>query len=278
MKKEEGLKPVTKWVGGKRKLLPVLKDIVPTSFNNYYEPFVGGGALLFSLQPKNAIINDANKELIEMYKTIRDSPTAIINNLRKHEMNNSKEYFLNIRELDRKKCFSELSDIDRAARLLYMLRVDFNGLYRVNKKGQFNVPYGKYKNPKIVDEKNIYAVSNYFKNNNIKFYCGDFFKSIENVDRDDLVYFDPPYIPLTATSDFTSYTAEGFTMDDQKRLRDTFFELSKRGAYVILSNSDTQYTRELFYGANIHEIKVGRSINSNGEKRGKVGEVIVTNF
>ena len=159
-----------------------------------------------------------------------------------------------------------------------MLKVDFNGIYRVNSKGQFNVPYGRYKNPKIVDKENLITVHNYLKNNDVQIFNGDFENCLKSAKKDDLVYFDPPYIPLTETANFTSYTKTGFDIYDQERLRDVFFSLSKKGVKVMLSNSDTPTTRSLYEGANIHEVKATRMVNSNAKKRGKVGELIITSY
>lgn len=272
------ISPVIKWVGGKRQLLHELVNYMPKKYNVYFEPFIGGGAFLLKLLPTNAIINDANEELINMYKVIREHPQELINQLIIHQKNNSKEYYLRIREVDRTGEIKKYTDIQRAARLMYMLRVDFNGMYRVNSKGQFNVPYGKYKNPKIVNDDNIYKLSEYFNSSNIKMMYGDFEKSVNNAKAGDLVYFDPPYIPLTKTSSFTSYTANNFNLEDQKRLANTFFNLSKKGVNVMLSNSDTELTRKLYDKANIHEVRANRAINSNGSKRGKISELIITNY
>ena len=272
------LAPVIKWVGGKRQLLPKLMKYKPQNFKKYFEPFLGGGAMLFSLAPEKAVINDNNLELINMYNVIKTSPEKLVACLEEHQENNSKEYYLHIRGLDRDGTIETMNDVQKAARLIYMLKVDFNGLYRVNKKGQFNVPYGRYKNPKIADASRIYAISSYFNNNDISILGGDFEKAVECASRGDLVYFDPPYIPLNETSNFTSYTKEGFGLVEQKRLRNLFFNLSDKGVYVMLSNSDTELTRDLYAGAIIHSVSANRAINSNAQKRGKVGEVIITNY
>lgn len=276
--KTADLKPVTKWVGGKRQLLPFLHELKPKKFEKYFEPFIGGGAFLFSLAPNRALINDANESLIDMYQTVKDNPNELLTLLKYHEENNSKEYYLDLRGADRDGRLQNMNIIERSARLLYMLRVDFNGLYRVNSKGQFNVPYGSYKNPKIANTENIMAVSNYFNSYDIEFSNQDFADSLVNAQKNDFVYLDPPYIPLSSTSDFTSYTVDGFTLDDQKRLRDKFFDLDSRGVFVMLSNSDTPLTRELYQEANIHEVLASRNINSNSTKRGKIGELIITNY
>lgn len=272
------LKPITKWVGGKRKLLPELNSLKPEHYNRYYEPFLGGGAFLFDLTPKKATINDQNSELINVYRVIKKSPERLIELLKKHEINNSKDYYLDLRSVDRDGRIDKMSSIEKAARIIYMLKVDFNGLYRVNSKGQFNVPYGKYENPKIVDAENIINVSKYFNNNDISILEGDFSSAIKLAENNDFVYFDPPYIPLNVTSNFTAYTADGFNEEDQIRLRDIFFNLANKGVKVMLSNSDTKLTRKLYKDASIHEVKVGRSINSNSSKRGKVNELIITSY
>lgn len=272
------LAPVIKWVGGKRQLLPRLMEYKPQNFKKYFEPFLGGGAMLFSLAPEKAIINDNNLELINMYSVIKAAPEKLVACLEEHQENNSKEYYLYIRGLDRDGTIKTMTDVQRAARLIYMLKVDFNGLYRVNKKGQFNVPYGRYKNPKIADASRIYAMSSYFNNNDVLILGGDFENAVKSATKGDLVYFDPPYIPLNDTSNFTSYTKEGFGLAEQKRLRDLFFNLSDKGVHVMLSNSDTKLTRELYTGAKIHSVSAKRAINSNAKKRGSVSEVIITNY
>ncbi len=275
---ENKLNPVIKWVGGKRQLLNYLVKYMPKQYNTYFEPFVGGGAFLLELLPTHAVINDANAELINMYRVIKNQPQALIKQLMIHKENNSKDYYLKIREVDRTNQIMKYTDVQRAARLMYMLRVDFNGMYRVNRKGQFNVPYGKYANPNIVNSDAICKLSEYFNYTNITILCGDFANAVKTAKRNDLVYFDPPYIPLTKTSSFTSYTANNFELDDQKRLATTFFDLASKGVKVMLSNSDTALTRKLYANAHIHEVKANRMINSNGSKRGKISELIITSY
>lgn len=275
---QANLKPVIKWVGGKRQLLQQLYDLMPANYNNYFEPFLGGGALFFSLAPTNAVVNDANAALIEMYEVIRDHPTELLNCLTVHAQKNSKEYYYTVREIDRNGQLGGLNKIQRVARLIFMLKVDFNGLYRVNSKGQFNVPYGRYKNPKIANAENIMTVSAYFNSAKITFLNEDFADAVNTAAKNDFVYFDPPYIPVSVTSSFTSYTADGFGMNDQERLRDLFFALQQKGVKVMLSNSDTELTRDLYQGANFHEVQASRSVNSDSSKRGKIGELIITSY
>lgn len=190
--KKYNLKPFTKWVGGKRQLLPTLLTVLPENFGKYYEPFVGGGALFFELEPSEAVINDSNNELILTYEVIKKDVESLIKELKKHAENNGKEYYLELRAVDRDSRIRQMTDVERAARILYMLRVDFNGLYRVNSKNQFNVPYGKYKNPRILDVENLKNISTYLNNENIEILNGDFEVAVENAKEGDLVYFDPP--------------------------------------------------------------------------------------
>lgn len=276
--KKVTLQPFTKWTGGKRQLLPVIRELIPKTYNRYFEPFVGGGALFFDLAPKDAVINDFNAELINCYQQIKDNPQELIEILKVHQEYNSKEYYLDLRSADRDERIDMMSEVQRAARILYMLRVNFNGLYRVNSKNQFNVPYGRYKNPKIVDEEFISAISVYINNNQLEIKVGDFEKAIVDVRTGDFVYFDPPYIPLSETSAFTSYTHEGFSFADQVRLRDAFKRLSDTGAYVMLSNSSSALVEELYKDFNIHYVEATRTNGAKSSSRGKISEIIVTNY
>ena len=234
--------------------------------------------LFFDLAPKDAVINDFNTELINCYQQIKENPQELIEILKVHQEYNSKEYYLDLRSADRDERIDMMSEVQRAARILYMLRVDFNGLYRVNSKNQFNVPYGRYKNPKIVDENLVSAISTYLNNNQIEIKKGDFEKAVLDVQPGDFVYFDPPYIPLSETSAFTSYTHEGFSYDDQVRLRDTFKKLSDTGAYVMLSNSSSFLVEELYRDFNIHYVEATRTNGAKSSSRGKISEIIVTNY
>lgn len=277
-KKQTTIQPFTKWTGGKRQLLPVIKSLMPYNYNSYFEPFIGGGALFFDLSPDKAIINDFNNELMNCYQQIKKHPQKLIELLTKHQENNSKEYYLELRAVDRDNRINKMTDVERAARIIYMLRVDFNGLYRVNSKNQFNVPYGRYKNPKIVDSDLILSISQYLNNNNIKILTGDFEKAVEDAGAGDFVYFDPPYIPLSETSAFTSYTHEGFSYEDQVRLRDVFRKLDKKGVYVMLSNSSSPLVEELYKGFNVHKVEATRTNGAKASSRGKISEIIVTNY
>ena len=275
---KQALRPFTKWTGGKRQLLSVIKSLMPESYNRYFEPFVGGGALFFELAPKDAIINDFNSELINCYQQIKDNPSELIKSLSKHKESNSKEYYLNLRSADRDSRIEKMNNVERAARIMYMLRVNFNGLYRVNSKNQFNVPYGRYKNPQIVDSDLIVSISQYLDENTIHILNGDFEEAVKDVEAGDFVYFDPPYIPLSETSSFTSYTHEGFSYEDQVRLRDTFKKLDEKGAYVMLSNSSSPLVGELYKDFNIHKVSATRTNGAKSSSRGKIDEIIVTNY
>lgn len=280
---ETQLKPFTKWTGGKRQLLPVLRRNMPVKFDRYFEPFVGGGALFFDVKPEKAVINDHNENLILTYESIRDDLSNLIDILEIHKENNEKigkEYYLEIRELDRSDKINELSKTEKAARLMYMLRVDFNGLYRVNSKNQFNVPYGRYKNPKIVDKELLTSINYYLNEQDIQIMSGDFEKAVENTQVGDFVYFDPPYIPLTETRSFTSYTQDGFTYDDQVRLRDVFAMLTEKGVKAMLSNSSTDAVFDLYKDKKFHiiENEVTHMISAKSSSRKKINEVIITNY
>ena len=276
--KHYNLQPFTKWTGGKRQLLGELRSYMPETYGRYFEPFVGGGALFFDLAPEKAVINDFNEELINTYLQIKNNPAELIDLLIKHKENNSKDYYLELRSADRDGRISRMTGIERAARILYMLRVDFNGLYRVNSKNQFNVPYGRYKNPKIVDVDLLHQISDYLNENDVEILQTDFADAVEDAQTGDFVYFDPPYIPLNETSSFTSYTHEGFSYKEQVRLRDTFKELTDRGVYAMLSNSSSPLAEELYKDFNIYFVEAQRTNGAKKSSRGKISEIIVTNY
>jgi len=273
-KLEKETYPIVKWVGGKRQLMFELLKNRPKSYNRYFEPFIGGGALFFELQPENAYISDMNDELINLYSVVRDNVYELISDLNKHEV--SKEYFLEIRNLDRTDEYKNLSNVQRASRFIYLNRTCFNGLYRVNSQGQFNVPFGNYKNPRIVDENNLLNCSELLKNTEIK--CADFSEILTKVKKGDFVYFDPPYVPLNETSSFTSYTKDGFDMDMQFKLREVCDELDSMGVMFMLSNSDTKFVNELYSNYQIKKVFASRAVNANAEGRGKITEVLVRNY
>ena len=273
-------KPFIKWVGGKRQLLRQFRELglyPPEDFNpmtsTYYEPFVGGGAVFFDLLPKNAELSDLNKELVATYNVIKNNIDELIESLQKHIYD--KEHYLEVRAIKAE----DLSDIETASRFIFLNHTGFNGLYRVNKSGQFNVPFGRYNNPVICDEKNLRQVSVTLQD--VSIIHQDYKKVLETAKSGDFIYLDPPYYPINATSSFTSYTAEGFLEKEQTELRDTVVRLHERGCFVMLSNSDTPLINELYSGLDgitINKITAGRAINSKGSGRGKITEVLVTNY
>ncbi|MQS89575.1 Dam family site-specific DNA-(adenine-N6)-methyltransferase [Companilactobacillus mishanensis] len=279
LKQESNLSPFIKWVGGKRQLLSTIDDYLPKEFNRYYEPFIGGGAVFLHLRPAAATINDFNFELVNTWKVVKEQPDELLALLEKHKINNSKDYYLDLRLADRDGRLESMTPVERAARFIYMNKTGFNGLYRVNSKGQNNVPYGKYKNPTIVSPM-IKSVSEYMNSNDIEINNLDYKYSVAEAEEGDFVYFDPPYIPVSLTSSFTSYTSDGFGLAQQKELRDTALDLTGRGVKVMLSNSDVELISEIYSDPvfKINHIQATRMINSNAAKRGKVGEVIITNY
>ena len=272
-------KPFVKWAGGKRQILDKLKKYLPEEFNTYYEPFVGGGALLFDLAPKSAVINDSNKELMNVYQVLCDEEKfkKMCRVLNSYEKNHSEEFYYEIRNKDRSKpSFAKLSDYTRAARTIYLNKAGFNGLYRVNSKNEFNVPFGKKTKVNTYEGNNLITVSMYLTLNDIKLLSVDFEEAVSTAKKGDFVYFDPPYDSDTAT--FNSYTEDGFNKDEQRRLARVFKELDQKGVYVMLSNHNTTLVNELYKDYFIHHIEAKRNINANGQKRGSVEEVIITNY
>lgn len=266
--------PIVKWVGGKRQLMFELLKNMPENYNRYFEPFIGGGALFFELQPDNAYISDLNDELINLYKVVRDNVEELITDLQKHDI--SKEYFIEIRNIDRTEEYKNWSNVKKASRFIYLSRTCFNGMYRVNSKGEFNVPFGHYKNPRILDENNLINCSNLLQRTEIRH--ADFSEILKKVKKGDFVYFDPPYVPLSETSSFTSYTKDGFDLDMQFKLRDVCDELDSMGVKFLLSNSDTKLVNELYENYNIKKVFASRQINANADGRGKITEVLVRNY
>lgn len=266
--------PLVKWVGGKRQLLPELLGNIPKIYNRYFEPFVGGGALFFELQPQNAYISDLNEELINLYLAVRDNVFELMSELEQHK--NSKEYFLKVRNLDRSLNFKSLSSVKRASRFIFLNRTCFNGLYRVNSKGQFNVPFGGYIKPKLYDFDNLINCSNLLKNTEIV--CADFSAILQKVKESDFVYLDPPYVPISRTSSFTSYTENRFDLDMQLKLKNVCDELNLRGVHFLLSNSDSDFVNKLYSKYTINKVFASRSLNANPNGRGKITEVLVKNY
>lgn len=276
MSKNKLVTPFLKWVGGKRQLMPEIKALLPKQYSTYYEPFVGGGAVLFSVQPKKAVINDFNEELINTYQVIKNSPHELIKNLAKHL--NEPDYFYQIRELDRSSDFKRLTDIERASRLIYLNKTCYNGLYRVNQAGEFNTPFGRYKNPNIVNQITIEAVSNYLNQNQVSIVHGDFEDSLRNIRKGAFVYFDPPYDPISKSSNFTGYVQGGFDGFEQERLKALCDKLHDRGVKFMLSNSSTPLIKSLYKDYQINTVKANRTINAVASSRGAVDEVLVRNY
>lgn len=266
-------KPFVKWAGGKRQLLKFIKERVPDSYHRYIEPFVGGGALLFELLPKEAIISDINEELINAYLVIKNNLHELIDSLKKHE--NTKEYYYYIRSLNP----NELNHVERASRFIYLNKTCYNGLYRENSKGEFNVPFGNYQNPKILDEQNLKAVSYYLNSADITILCSDYKEICSMAKSGDFVYLDPPYYPLSRSSSFTKYTRYDFTEREHVELAHVFRDLDRKGCKVLLSNSNTEFIKKLYKGYTIEEVDALRAINCKayGRKKGKF-EIVVKNY
>jgi DNA adenine methylase len=263
-------RPFLKWAGGKGQLLEQFQRLLPASRGRYFEPFVGGAALFFSLRPDRAALSDVNKELIDCYRAVRDDVDGVIAALGEHRYD--AEHYYAVRSVEP----STLPQAKRAARTIYLNKTGFNGLYRVNRSGQFNVPIGRYTKPFFCDRANLRACSRALRE--VELGVRDFGKILGAAKAGDFVYLDPPYVPLSDTADFTSYIPGGFGLKDQGRLATFFAKLAAKGVYVMLSNSDTPTVRELYKGFHIDVVLASRSINSNGARRGKVGEVVVRNF
>jgi DNA adenine methylase len=262
--------PFLKWAGGKSELLPEIEKRLPRSFSTYWEPFIGGGALYFRLSPASAVISDGNEELVNCYQVVRDEVEGLIAALRKHS--NNKEHFLRTRRMQP----WQLEPVDRAARLIYLNKTCYNGLYRVNQRGEFNVPFGRYENPRICDENGLRECSRVLREADVV--CRDFRHLLYKAKPGDFVYFDPPYSPISKTSSFRAYSESPFDQREQKALRQVFNALDDRGCHVMLSNSDTEYTRKLYHKFNVEAVQASRAINSRADKRGKVSELIITNY
>ena len=281
MKKRKNLliQPFLKWAGGKRQLIPQMeKYLKKIKYTNYYEPFLGGGSIFLYLQPEKAVVNDFNKDLIECYKCIKDSYEELINKLEEYETKNTEEDFYRIREYDRKEEFKNWSSVEKAARLIYLNKTCYNGLFRLNSAGQFNTPFGKYKNPNICNKPVLKALHEYFNKNDITFVSGDFEECCNDVQKGSLVYFDPPYDQFDNQVNFVGYTENGFTKKDQERLKKLCDKLIDKGCTVVISNSATPFIKKLYGDRNkysIHVLMAKRNINSNGSKRGEIEEVLI---
>lgn len=286
--------PILKWAGGKRQLLDELYSRFPQSYTNYHEPFFGGGAVFFDLEPENSSINDANPRLINFYKQVRDKPEELIEVCQSFkDPENSPDPSREFSEADRKEkqiedyyyqqraLFNrrpegeEYDDLEEAALLLYLNRTGYNGLYRENSSGGYNVPIGRYSNPDWVREKEVRAASRVLSSTEI--FQGDFEYILEYADESDLVYFDPPYEPMSPTANFTNYSGDGFGKEDQQRLLEVAKELDSRGVSVILSNSGVTYDMYADAGFHVEVEGATRAINSDSTNRDEVEEIVATN-
>lgn len=273
-------RPFLKWVGGKGRLLSQLQEYYPKKYKRYFEPFLGGGAVFFDVQPSVAFLNDINTTLITAYRHIQKKPAELIKLLGELEKKYHKKsetdrsnYYYEIRAR-----FNELKDgtIEKTVCLIFLNKTGFNGLYRESSTGGFNVPFGRYKNPKILDADNILSVSKSLRD--VELLSGSFEEAVKDARRGDFVYFDPPYFPLTKTSTFTSYHEKKFLKDEQIKLRDVYADLDKRGCFVMLSNSYTDLISQLYKQFNQNTVLASRAINCKAEGRGKINEYIITNY
>jgi DNA adenine methylase len=271
---EHNVRPFLKIVGGKRVLLPEILPRLPAKIKTYYEPFLGGGAVFFALAAEKrfekAVLGDANHDFMRTYAALARDVDGVIHALKKH-VYNEKRYYA-VRAQDPRK----LESIVRAARVIYLNKTGFNGLYRVNRKGEFNVPFGRYTNPTICDEENLRAVAAVLHRRSVSLVGSDFEKTVAPAKRGDTVYFDCPYAPMSETANFTAYTADGFGSAEQERLRDVARKLIDRGVHVLLSNSDTPFVRHLYKGFKLEKVQAPRRVNSKGNKRGNVGELLIS--
>ncbi|GAB6011081.1 DNA adenine methylase [Viscerimonas tarda] len=270
--------PFLKWVGGKRQIMPSIVELLPKNIKtcNYVEPFVGGGAVLFHLQPKKATINDFNAELINVYQVIKNDVELLIMDLKKHK--NEADYFYNIRGLDRSIEYKKLSEVERASRIIYLNKTCFNGLYRVNNAGEFNAPFGHYKNPNIVNDPTLRAVCKYLNVNKIELLSGDYETVLEKLDSNSFVYLDPPYHPISINSNFTGYVQGGWDIFDQVRLREACDKLDAKGIKFLLSNSSSNFIKDQYKNYHISVVKANRAINSDATHRGEIDEFLIKNY
>ncbi len=267
-------RPFLKWAGGKSRLLNQYSHLFPRrdQIRRYYEPFLGSAAVFFHLQPKDALLADVNENLVEIYRVVQNDVEDLVDLLGRHI--NDEDEFYRVRSQRP----AELTSVERAARLIYLNKTCYNGLYRENKRGEFNVPFGRYKNPAICDPMRLRIASSALQGVDLQ--VGDFDKIVAPADSGDFVYFDPPYAPLSTTSNFTSYNRHGFDEDDQRRLSAAFDDLSSRGCLLMLSNSNARLVHELYGGKKYRliEIKARRSINSKANGRGPVTELLILNY
>lgn len=274
----ELVQPFLKWAGGKRQLLPKIREYFPRKFELYFEPFIGAGAVLFDVQPGNALINDANTELVNCYEIIKQQPEELIKKALAHPI--SAEHFYCLRSQDRDPGLGSLPAVDRAARIIYLNKTCFNGLFRVNSHGHFNVPFGNYSDPTVVNKSVINAVSQYLNTANVQISNEDFEDAVAGAGQGDFVYLDPPYDPISDTSSFTGYNLTSFGREEQRRLKNVCDQLNRRRCKLLLSNSATDFIKELYNEKNkytVIEVPANRNINSVGTARGKINELLIFN-
>lgn len=268
------VRPIIKWAGGKAQLLPALQHFLPPRERilRYFEPFVGGAAMFFYLQHARSHLSDTNAELINLYTVVRDDLDTLVAALQCHAAVHSEAHFYRVRA----QAPSTLNPAERAARVVYLNKTCYNGLYRVNGKGQFNVPFGHYKKPRILDEPNLRSANSVLRNADLR--VGDYETTLCDTGSGDFIYFDPPYHPVSTTASFTSYTDKSFGANEQARLALAFRHLHTADCYLMQSNSDTPLIRALYFGFRIEQVKANRAINSKGDKRGPVSELVIMNY
>lgn len=264
-------KPFIKWAGGKGQLLGQLGHLFPRQYETYHEPFLGGGAVFFHLAPANAYLSDCNEDLVNAFLVVRDQCEDLIRSLARHS--NERDYYYRIRGLQPE----DLQPVERASRFIYLNKTCYNGLYRVNKKGQFNVPFGRYKNP-CYDDRDTLVEASRLLSRARAIEAGDFACVLDQANPGDFVYFDPPYQPISDTSKFTSYTVGSFDESEQERLAQVYRELDRRGCRVMLSNSDSDLILHLYSGYRIERVKAKRAVNCDKSKRGEITELVILNY
>lgn len=268
--------PFLKWVGGKGKLRHALANLLPhgVELMRHVEPFVGGGALFFARAPERALLCDINRDLIATYEAVRDDVDGVIRHLRRLSQRHDKTHYYEVRDTYNQR--TRRSATERAAMFIYLNKTCFNGLYRVNRRGEFNVPMGRYARPTILDEDTLFAASAALAAAELR--CASFETLLQEARPGDFIYMDPPYEPVSRTANFTSYAQDGFSQADQTRLRDVFRELDRRGAKLMLSNSDVPFIRDLYRGYQIDTVLAPRAVNCDAKSRGPVQEVVVRNY
>jgi DNA adenine methylase len=267
-------RPFVKWAGGKRQLLPQLMQRLPQRYNTYFEPFLGGAALFFRLQPKKAYLSDINRELINLFGVVKDDVGLLIEELKHHRY--EEQYYYTIRDLDRLPEFEQWNRIQKAARLIYLNKTCYNGLYRVNSSGHFNTPFGRYTDPTIVDEDNLRACHRALRG--ARLVCGGFELIEFEAKKDSFVYFDPPYAPVSKTANFANYSKDGFGEEQHVALRNLCSRLDHRGVKFMLTNADTPFVEELYSSFKVERVAANRAINSKASLRGPIFELVITNY